>query len=477
MDDIYDTDLDQRNGLDGTRRDETLRRRVAGVPLALLGVVVVAILATLLFLGGDLDDGGVAHPGSPSPSPMPLPTLTPSPAPTVNPSPSSAPTSPPPPQPTQNVPPSAEPTLATAPPDERTPPPPSGHWQAIGQIDADPYVDSLLAFDGGYVAYSRMYYVGRSSVWQSVDGTTWLPAQFDSSEPCSDDDDSWPAAIEAGATDGVTIVLAGALSKLLDGTCRSHAATWLSTDGINWTRSDDIAEPGRSEVTAVWSVPDGWEATVDHREDDGDTVRTTVWRSGDGLHWEELNRELWPAAHPIDNGRPEAVAVSRDGTRILSTFRWVGAGESSLVWQPLLLKSRDGRTWEDISATIQAPDATDGYVTHILAPGNATDEWHFVVHDDEMRAANLWTSGNLAAWAFEALPRTTISAAIVMPEGILISGCNRRWEGRCGQYLLRLNESWSQLEPVIEGPVTMVSGPAGVLLLEMWSGRVWKLQP
>jgi hypothetical protein len=416
------------------------------------GVVLIVALATAC---------SVAPEASPAPDPSSLgPTATPTPAQSASP---------------------ASPTFSPG----ASPGADAPRWEQIGQITAQPYVTELLGFDAGYVAFAGEYITGSSDAWFSVDGKDWQQAPLERSSPCrsageDDDGESRTDLIEAGASSGQAVLLVGSTAEVnpANGYCATRAVAWLTHDGRTWQRSEAFGGAPGTVAQAVWFTPDGWEAAVAlHIEDDHDAiVRTSVWRSSDGLHWQQVADEAWEPGHLIGSGPPVAAGSDAQGARLISTAWWVAVGppDSPLVHSTLLRISADGHSWNELDAPF-ARGNPPGLVTHILPPGaGPAGTWLLVTHDAYLRNATGWRSADLRDWESIDMPRRQLDAVVRLPDGLLVAGCNRA-EERCGQFISADGSEWMEITPRLQGSVSVASGPAGVLLVGVVSGRVWRL--
>jgi hypothetical protein len=427
----------------------------------LAGLVLTVALATAC---------SVAPEASPAPDPSsPDATATPTPA-------------QPPSPPLMSVPPSSPPpSISPTSSPEASPGADAPRWEQIGQIAAQPYVTELLGFQAGYVAFAGEYITGSSDAWFSVDGREWQRAERELALCGVDDDgESGTDTIEAGASSGPAVLLVGSTAEVdpASGYCATRAVAWLTHDGLTWQRSEAFGGALGTVAQAAWSTPDGWEAAVAHHiEDDHEAiVRTGVWRSSDGLHWQQVADEAWEPGHLIGSGPPVAAGSDEQGTRLISTAWWVAVGppDSPLIHSTLLRTSADGQSWNDLDAPF-ARGNPPGLVTHILPPGAGPGgTWLLVTHDEYLRNATGWHSADLRDWQSIDMPRQQLDAVVRLPDGLLVAGCNRAAE-RCGQYISADGSEWMEITPRLQGPVSVAVGPAGVLLVGVVSGRVWKL--
>jgi hypothetical protein len=314
--------------------------------------------------------------------------------------------------------------------------------------------------------------------WFSEDGKFWEQVGVGSHpSSCDGSDTGWHDRILAGASNGSAFILGGTEPPdMTTDEYSGQAISWVSADGRQWERSAAIADGQDSEVTAIWAVPTGWEATVTEFFDDPESYeylgRPTVWQSTDGSAWERTVDELWPAQNSIDMTPPVAFAANSDGTRLLSrAIVGVGAQDPRglLVYGDLaLLVSADGRAWQ----TLNAPFMTgDTFVSEIEPPSQAGGSWLLITRDRYLRNAVAWMSSDLASWTETSLPEP-LGELISTRLGLVAAGCSGG--GRCAQHV-HSGTGWLQIAPALRGAIDVVDGPGGVLLVGNQSSRVWHL--
>ena len=133
------------------------------------------------------------------------------------------------------------------------------------------YIDALVSFHGGLLAFGFDQPPSHAALWSSADGAAWRRvAGFPAPEGSS------IAAAVAGAGGAVVAV----------GTSGGRAAVWSSTDGASWTLTL-LTGPGSSAaetLTAVSAAGSGYAAGG--YVESATAVRTaSLWRSPDAKGW------------------------------------------------------------------------------------------------------------------------------------------------------------------------------------------------
>jgi hypothetical protein len=229
------------------------------------------------------------------------------------------------------------------------------------------YIDSLVAFRGGFLAFGHDQPPSHAALWSSADAVTWkrvdgLPAPEGSTISAaivgsggavlavgqsagvaadwkSADGVAWTLtslpAPTAGSTEILTTVAVAGSGYVAGGYIQSAlavrtASLWLSADGTTWTRATVQVPDGSSEVTGIAAVGSKLVAVGIA----GDERRGTaaVWRSSDGgLTWTSMSS---PA---LARGRMLAVAAAGPGL--------VSVGELDNQTGAAAWFSADGSTW------------------------------------------------------------------------------------------------------------------------------------
>jgi hypothetical protein len=238
----------------------------------------------------------------------------------------------------------------------------------LGPLRADPSfaddvsVDRIRAGPEGFIAsghatHPRDAYLLGGVAWLSPDGSTW--ERVDS--PVLDGQPS--IKVEPGGPGWVAI--------------GSDGLAAASADGRTWERADD-----RTGQRQRWRVVQ----SLTHLKDGSVLVfgyargRNGVWRSSDGLRWQELDGHLGQPGRAKPRGRPRILdAVSfGDG--------WI-ATKSEVV-----LVSRDGHRWREFPAPAQ--------LESIAVVGH-----HIVGLSRDGATAGLWSSEDGEAWLALGMPR------------------------------------------------------------------------
>lgn len=377
--------------------------------------------------------------------------------------------------------PDATPTSVPAQPPSLQPPveePVAGgpEWRRIGDIERLGEVRGpLVGFADGYVVGENSARQGGAAVWFSPNGVDWQATSLFSMVP-----DCWGGmSPDAGMYWGATasereVLLVGGYYEFSEENCAGQGVSgvgggllaWTSTDGITWRRSDVFGRPGGVAVSA-WAIPGGgWEVAVSSGGD-----YDAVWRSDDGVSWREVMRMA--GTQNIVRG-----AAAPDGTRLL------------YAWEHLdmvLLRSNDGVDWQPLVL-----DGGPNWLAAILPPRvNGPDTW-LLASGDDFDATTIYMSRDLHAWQLSNLPgERTLTVAAGTSNGYVVSGefpCSTvvffglgtRHNSGCDnprqrQYISQDGLSWTAISPRLEGGVTIADGPAGVLLVGTYSGRVWQL--
>jgi hypothetical protein len=352
--------------------------------------------------------------------------------------------------------------------------PAAASWTSIGTGAGG----QLVGFGGGYVALASGE-LEAPVAWFSNEGRDWTSTTLSSlvpncpgfgapgsSAPVPDADG---AAI---ATNGRQVVVVGAEHPNDPASCSDGGSirpiAWISDNGRTWRRSAPFYTGGpNGRATAVWAMPDGWEAVAD----DPGAGTLAVWHSADGLTWESIG----PLAGPTESAEVFAVAAA-GGTVIVSRATGiVGTGGVHL------LMSSDSRTWSPID---KAGGCETG-ATQIVAPATpGLNAWVVV------SGTRICTSVNLTDWSTKELPISVWRVAQTR-FGLIADGDTCFGAGtNCPDpgpraYLTVDGVTWSPLaHPKAYYGRALADGPAGVLLIGdgpdasggLVSG-VWVLEP
>lgn len=209
----------------------------------------------------------------------------------------------------------------------------------------------------------------------------------------SDDGRAWEPLADGRAPEGGTVrdVSSGGPGYVAVGSAHSPlpegqgAMVWTSDDGVNWAPVPDAEGLGPGllsygYVNAIASDGSVFVA-VGARWDDQMTAHPGVWRSNDGLSWEEV-----ASAAQVDEF-PSAIAASANG------FVMGGVASGTGMSVPVAWSSTDGRSW----ARVQVEPGQGGGIVDI-----AVGPEGMVGVGDGAQAAGAWWSSDGSAWqAFE----------------------------------------------------------------------------
>lgn len=232
------------------------------------------------------------------------------------------------------------------------------------------YIDSLLAFDGRYLALGFDQPPSHAAAWSSADGSAWqrvasLPAPQGSSI----------SAAETGPDGGLVAV----------GTSGGAAAVWRTIDGLTWTLESLPAAPGAGATESLTAVARAGAGYVAGGSVVSATGRTaTLWRSADGVAWIRVaaglpsgSSEVRGIATAVGTGTVVAVGISGDERR-----------GTAAVWR----STDEGSTWQSVSSPALAGGrmlATVAGSGGFVAVGETTDQ----------AGAMAWTSADGLNWS------------------------------------------------------------------------------
>ena len=403
-------------------------------------------------------------------TPTPLAPTSP---PSVSPSPSASPA---PPAPDNTATPS--PTAAATAAPTATPIAQSWRWRRIGLIGSQLLTGppTAVGFEGGYVVAGAE---GTGAVWTSVDGANWESTTL----PVPGDRLRGPRRgaafieISDAAANGATVLLVGQICRYevdqdqVESFCApiAHVSTsagaWMTAQPFEGLETDE-----GSRAVAAWAVADGWEAQVCG-------ARQGVWFSSDGIDWSE---------------RPDGSPFGCAWPALNATFTRLIANNAAFGELAALKSSPDGVTWSDVDAPFagRVGALRVGPITESRIEGD--ENWLVVLQLDALNdpaaptpASEMWTSTDLVQWRQAELPRSDVSQAIATSIGFVLDaqdGCQTAGPENepCpkpmqAQFWSPDGVTWTAIAPHLSGPVMIVDGPAGVLLIGVISGRVWRL--
>jgi hypothetical protein len=383
-------------------------------------------------------------------------------------------------------------TAPTATQPAATPPSPSSSsvisgafgWERLGTIEGATGMYGTFSFEGGYVAFDVLGLDSRA--WFSTDGRVWESAPLGAMvRPCPGGVAELSGYPAFGATDGRHVVLVGVEYAMDVTPCGTqHAVAWVSSDGQSWQRSQGFGGSDTfSDAKSVWAVPGGWEAVVWT----GSDRPTTLWRSSDGLRWQEVS-VLVPAEAAFEISAN--LTVSDDGTRLLSLYNGAIGSEESVEGlrggESRLRTSSDGRTWRDVDIDINAGHQ-DTWI-HPIVPASQTGpaSWLLAAHHYP-ELPTIWRSSDFRRWEHQPFPMPRVESLALTRYGYLATGndlCNDTG-APCApgepttQYLSVDGLNWTPFTSSVDASF-LVDGPAGVLAFGSGgndSVQVWKLKP
>lgn len=356
-------------------------------------------------------------------------------------------------------------------------------WERLGTIKGATGGAGALSFGGGYLAFSVSGL--QSQAWFSADGRTWESTPLGAMvHPCPGNVAELSGYPAFGASDGRHVVLVG-IEYAMDVTpCGTqHAVAWVTSDGRTWQRSQGFGGSDTfSDAKEVWAVAEGWETMVWT----GSDRPTTLWRSSDGLSWQEISVLV-----PTDRAEISSnLTVSDDGTRLLSLYN--GAlGSEELVeglrgGESRLRTSSDGRTWRDVDLDVNAGHKDTWIYPIVPASRTGPASWLLAAHHyDEL--PTIWRSSDLRRWEHQPFPMPWVESLAPTRYGYLATGsdpCNDTG-APCPpaepttQYLSVDGLNWTPFTSSVDASF-LVDGPAGVLAFGSGgndSVQVWKLKP
>ena len=230
---------------------------------------------------------------------------------------------------------------------------------------------------------NKVYY---DDVWRSADGVTW--------EEVTIEGDSWAGRKSHQVVSfGGTLWLTG--GKGDDG--RGYRDVWASADGVSWRRAVGRAPWGRRQVHQVVSyggslwLMGGYRKT--NIEDDEGVTFDDIWRSADGVAWEEVavtNPSPFPAR------RIHQMVVTREAVPFV--HQRVGMA----VTAPM----------EAVTVSVDSATAPVTVAT-ITASGGVGDARRFEVAEDAAGVATVDGEGRVAVTRFlEAGMTATVSIRV-----------------------------------------------------------------
>lgn len=158
--------------------------------------------------------------------------------------------------------------------------------------------DTLVAVGEGFTGDGRTV----AAVWTSPDGVEWTRAPHDdavfSGDGVEGSDEAVMTSVAASPTGDRSLIAGG----WVIGPAGQHPRFWTSSDGTTWQIASDMPPPG-----IVSDVTTNDDVTV--------AIGTSIWRSEDGVVWEEV-----------------AETASWSNAVAVGTFGWAGVFPSDGVW-------------------------------------------------------------------------------------------------------------------------------------------------
>ena len=247
----------------------------------------------------------------------------------------------------------------------------------------------------------------RATAWTSVDGTAWTRTPYDievfGTAPLMED----VVVTEHG------IVAVGRNEEVDDEALMIRPAVWISSDGIEWTRTWDGEEMPRglptsdppatgafvvSPMQAITVGPDGTLVAVGTVVDDSGVGVAAVWTSDDGQTWERVphDPEVFAGSTGMDvvmldvaAGASGLVAVGSERGHHGAGLWWMG-GERPAVWT-----SPDGSVWERITLDDETFGTTRSISTVAASPTGFVAAGPIFA---DTGPVTMWASADGTAW-------------------------------------------------------------------------------
>ncbi|MEX2268121.1 MAG: hypothetical protein WEA75_05490 [Acidimicrobiia bacterium] len=199
--------------------------------------------------------------------------------------------------------------------------------------------DTLIAIGNHRVVSKKGFQELTPLVWVSEDAESWQLTQTSGLDP---DGYLWTAA----AHDDALVFGTGAVTKK-----RNGIVVWASSDGVQWRRieSTHLNSPQKYSFHRTDNVavgPDGLLAVQivgDRGSRDDETFG--IWRSTDGLEWEELDYSGLDSLDRPNSDEAPLVAAVNGG------YVGVGVVDGRIT----LFQSSDGASWSDEQTLDDAP--------------------------------------------------------------------------------------------------------------------------
>lgn len=362
-------------------------------------------------------------------------------------------------------------------------------WSQVSAEVTDPIVGISGIVDLGSTLIAVGWdpgddYLQNGVAFRSADGLTWeRSGEFDESLTLG-------GAFIMGASDfGDRIVAVGWSCEDGDAGCAPAATSWISPDGVAWTRSaPDEAAFGDGDLEVAWFnevVATGNSVVavgaVEYRQVDEDGMQTgatwhpAVWNSTDGLAWTrtfegdgatvdmENYRGPTMAVAEAPNGRLVMVAsmFSGEGQFIGTVFvsddwlswqrvphddaMFAGGGSDLMMWdvaasdagfvavggenssEPVVWTSPDGLTWTRHHSD-ESGIAFDGSLAAVAVGGDGYLAVGSPMYNEADKPITAWTSVDGVSWRriFESENVGYATEIVMVDEGLVIGGATFR---------------------------------------------------
>ena len=230
------------------------------------------------------------------------------------------------------------------------------------------YIDTMVAFQGGYLAFGHDQPPSHAAAWVSRDGDAWRRVA------------SLPAPEASIISAAVT---AGSGAVLAVGESGGAAAVWRSRGGIAWTLATLPAPAGGATewLTSVAAFGDGYVAGG-YEELPTAQLTASFWRSADGVSWVR-------AAAQIPPGESQVTGIAAAGPAALIAVGIAGDQESgtAAVWR----STNGGTSWQALAS----PAFAAGRMLAVVAAGGGAVA---VGERTDQSGAAAWYSPDGSTW-------------------------------------------------------------------------------
>jgi hypothetical protein len=253
----------------------------------------------------------------------------------------------------------------------------AARWEAVGPALGRCVAHAAIVLSTGeLVAICEDVFL-KPRLLVTSDGSDWQPRELtgfatgDMSPLATSDPPHVPLLDAMAEAPGGSLVIVGA--DALDDISSGDAATWLSHNGISWTRSAQSPTLHDAEMRAVIATSTGFMAVGADGFPGGNVQLPglhgpAVWRSADGAAWEHLSLARGQTPMLI-----EGIAAIADGW-----VAWGGAARpgSAAAWTStdgqvwVMSANPPGDPWGPIGRIVEAPDGS------IIAVGSIWPDGH-----------------------------------------------------------------------------------------------------